>query len=366
MIRILAINPGSTSMKLAVYEDEKCVLSESASVDKEESERYMDSMESQCQFRARCIEETLKKANIDPASFDATVGRAGGVGRAKHGAYKVSSEMLAYTESLPKPWHPALFGPMVAKYFADKSGCNAYTYDPTSVDEMLDVARITGLEGVYRSGNGHVLNHRACALRYAEQVGKPLESLRLVTAHLGGGCSFMAFEDGYMRDNCGDLEGTYSPERSGPILPSYLIDYFVNNDLTKQEMSRHLRGKGGFVALLGTDSTIEVEKMMDNGDEKAALVFKGMCYRIAKSIGGLVAAPLKGNVDAIIITGGIAYSKRAVELITEYVRPLAGEIVVYPGEKELEALAMGALRAVRGQEPVHTFDRDYAVGRFSL
>lgn len=365
-VRILAVNPGSTSTKIAVYENEECIFSESAHLCVEELEKHKGSLKEQCMYRAEGVEKTLREARIDPASFDVVVGRGGYVPGMKAGAYQVEGVLLDYMYHVPAPWHASDFGGIVAHYFAERSGCQAYIYDGPGVDEMIDMARITGFKGVYRQGGGHVLNQRACAIKYAKEVGKPLESLRLIVAHLGGGCSFNAFENGKMIDNFSDMEGTYAPERSGPLSPSLLIRLYADSGMTKQEMMSLIRGKGGLVALLGTNDAREVEKMIDAGDEKAKIVYDGMCYRIAKSIGGLVAAPLKGRVDAVILTGSLAYSERLTNFVTDYIRPLAGEIVIYPGEKEMESLAYGGLRVYRGEEQVRVLEKSDLEKKFSI
>lgn len=362
-VMILSINPGSTSTKIAVYENEKRVLAETMNYSTEELEKHV-TLQEQRDFRAGTIEAALEKAGYDSAGFDVVVGRGGGLMGVQTGAYIVDDAMLEHQYAQKPPYHASILGGMTAKYFSDKSGCKAYIYDATGADEMQDIARITGFKDVYRKGGAHVLNQRASAIRYAKEQGKKMEDLRLVVAHIGGGITLMAFENGKMIDLVGDIEGPFSPERCGQLNVDTFMNLFADQGCDKKAMNKLIRGRGGLVAHLGTNSAVDVEKMIDDGDKKAKLIYEAMCYRIAKAIGMLVVV-LKGDVDAIIITGSIAHSKRVTDFVTDYVKKLA-PVVLYPGENELESLSMGGLRIYRGEETARKFDLNEVSKSFSI
>lgn len=363
-IRILAVNPGSTSIKAAVYEDDECVKTFNVPFDASKTADKADDMDFQVSFRAEAVERFLEKEGFDPASFDVTVGRGGNLHGVKTGAYEVSGYLIEHMHSLSGPWHASDFGGLIALYFAEKSGCKAYIYDAPSVDELADIARITGMKDVYRSGGGHVLNTHACALKFATEKGKDLKELNVIVAHLGGGCSFMAFKNGQMIDNA--PEGAFSPERAGPIPPGRMIDVITKNNLDRRQAYALMRGNAGLKVLLGTADAIEVEKRISEGDTKAKLVYDAMIYNMAKVVGGLVAEPFEGDVDAVIITGSLAYSEYIREYLYRALHKMVKEIVFYPGQEEMNALAAGALRVYKGTEKANHYNKEIEEEYFSL
>lgn len=360
---ILAINLGSTSTKIAVYQGEKRLHSKNFSYTAEQIGSFKNIFE-QKPLRQSGIEEFLKSVNVDISKFDAVVSRGGALPPHKTGAYMINDLMLDYLENKASVLHAACLGPSIAKYFADKSSCDAYIYDGPHSNEMRPVARVTGLQGVYRKTVVHVLNGRACIIKYAKSIGKQMSDINVVVAHLGGGISISAYEKGILVDCINDKEGPISPERAGRLANEDVILYYDSSGCTKQEMLKLLRGRGGFVSLLETNSALEVEKQIAEGNEKAKIVYDTMCYQTAKCIGEMSVA-LKGNVDAIIMTGNIAHSNMVVNAISEYVKHIA-PIEIMPGEFEMEALSLGVLRVIRGEEICNEFTQATIDNQFKI
>ena len=344
---ILAINPGSTSTKFAVYEDEKQLFSKTLDHKAEELEKF-DSILDQYDMRKSEILKALDENSIDIKDLTATVGRVGGLPPVKSGAYLITDEMIDRLRYRPTLDHASNLGAIIADSIAKEVGINAYTYDSISVDELKDVARPSGLCGMDRHSLFHALNSRAMAMKYAKSIGKEYKDLNLIVVHLGSGISTTAHEKGRVVDILSDEEGTFSPQRAGKLPVKPLIKLCFSGKYTYDEVKKMHTGRGGLVSYLNTSDAREVEKMIADGDEYAKLIYDAMILQISKGVGEL-AASLKGDVDAIIITGGIAYSKYITEEITKYVKFIA-DVVVLPGENELESLAYGALRVIRGEE----------------
>lgn len=349
-MKILAINPGSTSTKIALYEDKDLLFKESLEHSNEELAKY-PSIASQYEMRKDAIISVLEKAGYSTKDLSAVVGRGGILPPVQSGAYVVNDVMADVLLNRPVLEHASNLGGLIAKDIADSVGVPAYIYDSVAVDELDDVARLTGIKEIKRKSLSHALNMRASAIKSAEKLGKPYNQTNQIVAHLGGGMSLSAHRQGRMLDIVSDDEGPFSPERSGRLPIKDFMKYALQFDLPT--LTKKMRGGAGLVSLLGTNSALDVEKMIEQGDQQAKLVYDAMAYQIAKSIGEL-AVVLDGEVDAVVITGGIAYSKYITDYITKKVKFIA-PVHVLPGENELESLAHGAYRVLMGQEDAHEF-----------
>ncbi|MDK2919712.1 MAG: butyrate kinase [Candidatus Petromonas sp.] len=352
--RILAINPGSTSTKIAIYDDEKPVLETTLRHPAEEINKY-DKIYDQYEFRKNVILDTLNEKGINLTKLNAVVGRGGLLKPIKGGTYAVNEKMLEDLKVGVLGEHASNLGGILAHEIASKLNIPSFIVDPVVVDEMKDVARISGMPEIERKSIFHALNQKAVARRAAKEKGKTYEEMNLVVAHLGGGISVGAHEKGRVIDvnNALDGEGPFSPERSGGLPVGDLAKLCFLGKYALDDIKKKIKGKGGLVAYLGTNDGREVVKMIENGDEKAELVYKAMAYQVAKEIGSC-AAVLKGKVDAIVITGGIAYDNMFVSWIKERVGFIA-DVLVYPGEDEMIALVEGGLRVLRGEEKAQEY-----------
>lgn len=347
--KLLMINPGSTSTKIGVYEDENEVLVETLRHSSEEIGKFSGIFE-QFNFRKDVILNVLKEKNFDVNTLDAIVGRGGLLKSIEGGTYAVNDAMLDDLKTGVQGQHASNLGGIIASEIGKSLDIPSFIVDPVVVDEMIDVARISGLPELERKSIFHALNQKAVAKRYAKENGKNYEEINLIVAHMGGGISVGAHEAGRVVDvnNALDGEGPFSPERAGGLPVGDLAKMCFSGKYTLDDIKKKINGKGGFVAYLNTNDAREVIAQVEAGDEKAKLVFDAMSYQVAKEI-GKCAAVLKGKVDAIILTGGIAYGKETVDYIKERVEFIC-PVVVYPGEDELLALAEGGLRVLRGQE----------------
>ncbi len=349
-MKILTINPGSTSTKLAVYEDEKELYRDSIEYDADEILKY-DAIADQAPMRMEFIEKSLEKHGIKKEELDAVVGRGGAVAPIEAGAYEVNEKMVDRLINNPVTHHASNLGAILGLQMHKDLGVPAYIYDAVSTDQLADIIRITGVKAIGKVGTGHALNMRATALKAAKEMGKPYEECRFVVAHLGGGISLSAHENGRMADMVSDDDGPFSPERSGALpLRGYTNWAF---DMGKEKALKYIARQSGLADYLGTKDVREVEKRIAEGDEYAALVYDAMVLQISKSIAQL-ATYLCGDVDAILLTGGIAYSEKIQQAIRDRVGFIA-EVKAYPGENELKSLAEGALRVLRGEEEAHVF-----------
>lgn len=352
MFKILAINPGSTSTKVAVYEDEKELFVESIKHSDDELSKY-DRVQDQYNFRKNLVKELLIKNNISINELSAIVGRGGLLLPVKSGAYKVNETMVDRLMNKPIIEHASNLGALIAYDMAKDLNVEAYIYDSVAVDELEPYAKVTGVPEISRLSHGHALNMRAAAINVAEKLGRRYEDLRLIVAHLGGGFTTSLHVDGKMIDIVGDEEGSFSPERSGGLQVRQVASFIMSWKGDKKELKKKLRGNAGLKALLGTADLVEVEKMIDSGNEYARLVYESMAYQVAKGIGALAIAA-KGNIDRIILTGGIAYSKKFTDIIYDYVKFLA-PVEIIPGENEMKSLSQGILRVLRGQEKAREY-----------
>lgn len=349
--RVLAINPGSTSTKIAVFAGDKPEWVRNVEhADGELAPFRGKPVLDQLAFRLAAIEQELRDAGFALESFAAVAGRGGLMRPVASGTYRVNEAMLEdLRHALSGEQHAANLGAFLALELAQHGGAQAFVVDPVSVDEFTDKARISGSALVERRSLSHALNTKAVARRYARGRGIPYEELRLIVAHLASGISVSAHFGGRMVDvNLAGQEGAFSTERSGSLQLLGVIDLCFSGRYTEAELWSTLIRESGIYSYLGTKDLREVERRIAAGDAKAALIFEAMAYQIAKDIGGM-ATVLDGRVDAILLTGGMARSKNLIAGIRESVEWIA-PVVVYPGEDELESLAAGALRVLRGEE----------------
>ncbi len=352
MYKILAINPGSTSTKIALYEGEDRVLSETINHPAEELNKF-DRVIDQYGYRKDEILKLLKEKNIKTEELSAVVGRGGMLPPVEAGAYRINKEMLNRLKTNPVIEHASNLGAPIAYEIAKPLGILSCIYDPVTVDQLNSIARITGIPEVKRVSFNHVLNSRATAMKAAEKLGKKYEDVNFVVAHIGGGISVAIHSHGRLIDMLADDEGPFAPERAGRIPGKELINICFSGNYDKKEVTRKMRGNAGLKAHLGTHDAMEVERMIAEGDNNAKLIYEAMAYQIAKGIGEL-ATVVNGNVDAIVLTGGIAHSKMMTDWISERVKFIA-PVLIMAGENEMEALAYGALRVLNGKE----IARDY-------
>ncbi|SHI26869.1 butyrate kinase [Butyrivibrio fibrisolvens DSM 3071] len=353
-IKSLIINPGSTSTKIGIFEDEELKMDETLRHSTEEIAKY-DSIIDQKDFRKNIILDFLKEKNIDVTTFNVIVGRGGLLKPIEGGTYEVTDAVVKDLEIGVQGQHASNLGGILAREIADQIGVKAYIVDPVVVDELSDVARVSGMPDVQRTSIFHPLNQKAVARRYAKSVGKKYEDLRLVVAHLGGGVSVGAHDHGRIVDVYSAFEGdgAMSPERCGGLPTGALIRLCYSGKFSEKEMLKKATGAGGFNAYLGTNDAREVMKKIDAGDEKARLVMDAFIFQVCKDIGAQ-ATVLKGKVDQIIITGGIAYNERITAAMKERIGFIA-PVTVYPGEDELLALAQGAIRVMNGEEQAKVY-----------
>jgi butyrate kinase len=352
---MLVINPGSTSTKLAVYRDESALHQEQISYTPEQLSQFPAIID-QISFRETDIRDFLARIPAADRDFTAVVGRGGVIVPLKSGAYEVNELLLDRTLHRPEGLHASNLGAVLAWRIAQPMGIKAYTYDSVSVSEQGVLAMLTGCGGVLRMSRCHILNMRAVAIRAAKNSGRRYDQMNIIVAHLGGGITLSVHRQGRIEDIVLDSEGPLSPERAGRVPLSTLITFCRKNNIDYNGMWNRTRGAGGMTALLGTNNAREAEERMKKGDKMAALVFQTIAYQTAKAIGEL-STVVKGEVDLIILTGGMAHCKQLTEWITGRISWL-GPVRVMAGEDEMEALATGVLRALRGEEPVHTYDQE--------
>ncbi|TBW38995.1 butyrate kinase [Siculibacillus lacustris] len=352
--RILVINPGSTSTKVAVYEDTREIFRVSLEHRAEDLATY-PTVAAQYEMRRSAVLDALAEAGIAVETLDAIAARGAALPPPlEGGAYRIDDAMVEILCRRPVIEHASNVAAPIAHDLARRLGIPAYIYDSVVADERDPIARLSGLKELPRISLSHVLNMRAQAIKAAEQIGRPYRDLTLIVTHLGGGISSSLHRGGRMIDNVSEDEGPFSPERAGRVPRRWLIDLCYAGTHDHATLRRMLYGRGGLVSYLGTSSAVEVERRIAAGDVEAELVYRAMAQQIAKSIGEL-ATVVAGSVDAIVLTGGIAHSALLTGWIAERVSFLA-PVLVLPGENELESLAHGVLRVLSGREPA----KDYA------
>ena len=353
MSRILVINPGSTSTKIAVFDDDKQIMAETIRHPLDEVKQFSWVMD-QFDYRMTHIDEVLEKRGIEKSSLDCVMARGGLLPPVPSGAFIINQEMIDYFRATKVDVHISNLACVLADAIAKPLGIPAMVYDPVAVDELEDVARITGMPEIRKASRGHVLNSRAMARKCAEEIlHKKLEDCTIIVDHIGGGCSTWLVHKGRCIDCYSDDDAGFAPERCGRIQAMNLAMLCYSGKYTREEMSRYIRGKSGLSALLGTSDAIEVERMIEAGDENAKLVYEAMARSHAKGIADL-ASVVCGKVDRIVITGGLAHSKMLMDMIRPHVEWIA-PMQVMAGEFEMEALAAGGLRVLRGEEKPHEF-----------
>lgn len=353
-IKSLIINPGSTSTKIGVFEDETLLFEETLRHSTEEISQYA-SIVDQKDFRKKIITDLLDEKNFDMKSLNVVVGRGGMLKPIPGGTYAVTDELLNDLKVGVQGQHASNLGGILAREIGDEIGVPSFIVDPVVVDELMPIARYSGVPELPRTSVFHALNQKAVAKRYAKETGKAYESLRLIVVHMGGGVSVGAHENGRIIDvfNALDGDGAFSPERAGAVPTGALVKMCFSGKYTEKEVYSKLVGKGGFNAYLGTNDMREVTKRAKAGDEKAIEAKQAFLLQVSKDIGSM-ACVLNGKVDQIIVTGGIAYGAEVIEALKERAGWIA-PFTVYPGEDELLALAQGALRVLNGEEEAKAY-----------
>ncbi len=347
--RVLAINPGSTSTKIAVFDDDKQLFSKTLKHKPEELNKF-DGLLEQHEFRKELVMETLKENSIAPETLNAVVGRGGLVRPLTGGTYKVSDKMKTDLKDT-STWgriHASNLGAFIADSIAQNLKIPAYIVDPVTVDEFEDIARISGIPEIERKSLFHALNIRYSARLLAQKLGLKFEESNMIAVHMGGGISVAAIKKGKTVDVNNALlgMGPFSPQRAGALPIGDLIDMAYSGEYTKKELTTYLSKKAGFLAYLKTDDGIEIENKIQTGDPYFTLIHDAMCYQVAKDIGAC-ATILSGKVDAIFLTGGLAYDPFLTKKIEDRVSFIA-DVHIMPGEKEMEALSQGAIRVLKG------------------
>jgi len=351
---VLTINPGSTSTKIGVFSGGKEIFTESVAHSAEDISRY-SCIADQFEFREQHIRKTLDSKGFDLSTLDCVVGRGGLLSPIPGGVYKVNEAMKAELRSAKNGEHASNLGALIADRLASEIGKPAFIADPVVVDELSPLARFSGHKAFTHRSIFHALNQKAVARRYSLEIGKKYEDLNLIVCHLGGGISVGLHQKGRVVDvnNALDGEGPFSPERSGTLPTGQLVKLCFSGTVTEKEVKKMLVGAGGLVSFTGLNDVREVKKLIAQGDKNAEAAFNAMVYQIGKAIGALASAA-EGKVDAIIVTGGIAYNKD----LTDKINDMTGWIcknVVYPGEGELEALALAGERVLSGDAVAQTY-----------
>ncbi len=346
---ILAVNPGSTSTKTGLFRGEEAVAKESISHSVEELAPFKHLIE-QFEMRREKVLSFLEGTGFAPKDLDAVVGRGGLLKPIVGGTYRVNEKMLSELRAGEHGEHASNLGAVIAHSIAEPAGIPSFIVDPVVVDELVPEARLSGLEDIPRRSIFHALNHKAMARKAAGRLGKPYGEARLVVAHMGGGISVGAHMEGRVVDvnNALNGDGPFAPERTGGLPAWDLVQLTLSFTYNKRELQKLLTGNGGMVSYLGTNDIREAWKRAGGGEEKAALVIRAMAWQAAREIGAC-ASVLEGKVDAVVLTGGLAKDEGVVDLIRSRVEWIA-PVLVLPGEAELEALAMGGLRVLRGEE----------------
>jgi butyrate kinase len=364
--RVLAINPGTTSTKFGIFTRAGEELTRNIHHGDDEILRFQGRpMLDRLEYRAELIEKALAEAGFAPKGYgtkcwEAVAGRGGMLPPMECGTYLVDDAMVAELRAARRGEHASNLGAVLALRFAKAAGVHAYIVDPVTVEEWQPCARLSGSPLVERSFIGHALNTKAVARRYARGVGRSYAALRLIVIHMGSGITVSAHREGRMIDSNSIEEGPFGPDRTGSLPVRALIKLCCSGTMSAQELDRHVFGDGGMFAYLGTRDLIEVERRMDAGDREAAAVFEAMIYQIAKEAGAM-AAVLEGKVDAVLVTGGMAHSERAVERLRGSVEWIA-PVKIYPGEDELRALAEGVFRVLDGEEEAKGMEKAGAKG----
>ncbi|MEO0128150.1 MAG: butyrate kinase [candidate division WOR-3 bacterium] len=347
---ILVINPGAGSTRIAVFKNNQPILEENVRHSPEELKQFPKIID-QYQWRKDKVIDYLKSKNFDLKNLNAVVGRGGPFKPLTSGTYLANEKLIEDIKNGNyQSEHPSLLGAMIAKEIADSIGVNAYFVDPVSVDEFWELSRFSGLKEINRKALSHALNVRMVAKKAAKELKKLYEECNFVIIHLGTGITVAAHLKGKQVDSSNANEdGPFSPQRTGALPTIPLVELCFSGKYSESEMKKKLLREGGLLSYLGTDDIQEVEKKIARGDKYAEQVYNAMIYQIAKEVGAY-SVVLKGKIDAIIITGGIAHSEKFVDTLKSWIEFLCPKFFVYPGEGEMEALALGVLRVLIGEE----------------
>ena len=352
--KILVINPGSTSTKLAVFENDKELWKQNISHSSKEIEKFPKIID-QLEWREKIVKDKLKENDFSLENFTAVVARGGMLDPIPGGTYKIDETMIKDLKNGKNGSHASNLAAIIAYNLAQEFDLNAYTLDPVGVDEFEAVARLSGLPEIPRKCQSHALNLKAVARLSADSIGSKMKEINQIGVHLGGGISIAAMKKGKIVDvNNANQGGPYSPERVGTLPVLDLVEYIFKNNPDKDKFKKKMLGSGGLAAYLDTNDGREIEKRIENGDKEAKLVYDGMIYQIAKEIGSM-SAVLEGDVDLIFITGGLANSDYIVNKLKEKVDFIT-DLRIYPGAEEMNHLVKGALRALNGEEEVLDYD----------
>lgn len=352
--RILTINPGSTTTKIALFEGENVVFKTTLEHPTEDLKQFA-TLADQKPYRMEAVMAVLRENNIDLATIDGFVGRGGGQESMLGGTYLINDLVYAHARDCYKANHPALLGSQIARDLADMNGKPSYIVNPPCTDEFIDEARVSGMKEIRRISHTHALNQKEMAYRYAAQVGKRYEDLNIVVAHLGGGVSITAHHKGRMIDSndCLGSSGAFAPTRSGSVPAVGLVKMCFSGAYTEQDVLDRIYKNGGLTSYLGTSDVREVRARIASGDQYAKLILNAMIYQIKKEIGAMCAV-LNYQVDAVILTGGVSNDSQLVENIRQSMSRLA-PVVAMPGEFEMEAMAAGAIRVLSGEEEAKVY-----------
>lgn len=344
--KLLVINLGATSTKIAYYEDENCLKKETLSHEAKEVNKFENILD-QYEYRLNAIHDFMDREGITADSLDAVVSRGGHTHPIASGTYRINEVMIEEIRSGKYGRHPCDIGSFIALELCENNKAVPLVVDPPVTDEFDDVARISGLNGIQRVSRFHALNQKAIARATAQDIGRPYEVLNLIVVHMGSGVSVCAHKKGRMVDANDALEGEgpYSANRTGALCATEVVHLCFEGGRTKEQVMKMINGCGGLVSYLGTADLMEIEDRIDQGDAEAKKYFDGMCYQISKEIGAL-SVVLGGEINGIVLTGGMANSKRLTGEIEKKVSFLA-KVYLYPGENEMEALSLGALRGLR-------------------
>lgn len=353
---VLVINPGSTSTKVSLFKGEENVVQTNLTHMTDELVKY-EKITDQFDYRKDMILDWMKTEGYTTDDLVAVIGRGGLLRPMPSGTYTVTEPMIEDLIIGIQGEHASNLGGIIAKSIADLKGIPAYIADPVAVDEFEPIARISGMPEIPRKSLLHALNVRAIAIGVANEMGKKLDEVNFVVAHLGGGISVVPMKQGKMIDaNNANEMGPFSPERVGGVPVGDIAKMSFSGEYSFGELKTKMRGKGGLVAYLGTNDAREVMKMIESGDEKAKLIFDALAYQVSKEIGAM-ATVLHGKIDAIILTGGVAYSKYLTDYVTEHVGFMA-PVIIKPGEDEMTALNQGVLRVLSGSETAKIYENE--------
>ncbi len=353
--RILVINPGAGSTRIALFEDDRSVFDENIRHAQEELSRCQSIID-QYQFRKETVVKVLADRKIDLGNIAAVVGRGGPFKPLVSGTYRVNDKLIDdIKQGNYQSEHPSLLGALIAKEIGDSIGKPSYFVDPVSVDEFWPLARLSGLKEIPRKALSHALNVRMVAKKAAAELKKPYAECNFVIVHLGTGITVAVHHKGQQIDSSNANEdGPFSPQRAGALPTIPLVEMCFKGQHTAADIKKIINRKGGMLSYLSTDDITEIEKRIDSGDQEAKLAYDAMIYQIAKEVGAY-SVVLRGQLDAIIITGGIAHSQRFVSQLRGWIGFLAPQFFIYPGEGEMEALALGVLRVLNGEEEVKKY-----------